>query len=201
MSVTVDRRSVPAADLGLRTIGQLLAHVQKENRLVTRVLIDGKEPDRKRIATVKRSPLDGHTIFIETADPQKMALDVLDEVTAQLSEAERLQNEAAELLSKNMFAAAMEKLSGCFSMWQHAQESIFKTAQLLRIDLAKIHVEGTTLRELFGAFTRQLRKIREVLEHRDFGGLATILGAETRACGAQWRTAIETMRGAILSLQ
>src|SRR6185436_6395919 len=114
MSVTVDRQTVSAEDLGLKTVGELLVHVQKENRLVTRVLIDGKEPDRKRIGALKRSPLLGHTVFIETADPRTMALDVLKEVTFQLTEAERLQIEAAEMLNQGQFAPAMEKLSGCF---------------------------------------------------------------------------------------
>jgi hypothetical protein len=200
MSVTVDSKAVRAEDLGLRTVGELLTHVQKENRLVVRVLIDGKEPDRKRIGTLRKSLLNGHTVFIETADPQRMALDVLKEVSDQLIEAERMQIEAAEMLNRGQFAPAMEKLAGCFSTWQHAQESVFKTAQLLRLDLANISVAGTNLRELCSGFTRHLRHIRAALEGRDFASLATILVAETKACGAQLRTALETMRSTILSL-
>src|SRR5438067_852594 len=107
MSVTVDRTSLCAQQLGLRTVGELLAHVQKDNRLVVRVLIDGQEPDRRRIATIRKSPLDGRTIHILTADPRKLAGEVLDEVWSQLEQAERLQHEAADLLNRSSFAAAM----------------------------------------------------------------------------------------------
>ena len=45
MSVTVDDELLPADEMGLQTVGQVLAHLQKENRLVVQVLIDGHEPD------------------------------------------------------------------------------------------------------------------------------------------------------------
>ena len=44
MSVTVDHQPLQAEKLGLRTVGQVLAHLQKDNRLVVHVLIDGQEP-------------------------------------------------------------------------------------------------------------------------------------------------------------
>jgi hypothetical protein len=200
MPVTVDRRSLSPEDLGLKTVGELLAHVQKENRLVVRMLIDGQEPDRKRIGSIRKSQIDGRTIFIETADPQKLAGDCLSEVSTQLEQAERMQSDAAKLLEKNSCALAMEKLAGCFSTWQHAEESVLKIAQLLRLDLGKVSVGETTLRELFSGFTRHLRKIRTALDTRDFKKLAHILTAETQECGQQWRLAIETMRSTIASL-
>src|SRR5687767_13991888 len=173
MSVTVDHRPLAAENLGLKTLGQVLAHLQKDNRLVVHVLIDGEEPDLNHLPQMKQKPVSGHTVFIETADPRQMALEVLDEVGAALDEADRLKTEAADLLQRNQNAPAMEKLSGCFTTWQHAQESILKTAQLLRIDLGKVAVgaaggANTTMRDLFDGFTRQLKEIRTSLEDRDF---------------------------------
>src|SRR4051794_40501141 len=197
MSVTVDSKPLPAEQLGLRTIGQVLSHLQKDNRLVVHVLIDGREPDLNRMGVVKQSPLNGHTVYIETAEPRRMALDVLAEVEAQLDEADRLKSEAANLLRKNQNVKAMEKLGGCFTTWQHAQESVLKTAQLLRIDLAKVDVEGQSLPELMEMFTEQLRGIRTALENRDFVSLTDILTYETIETSAKWRAAIGSMRDAI----
>lgn len=197
MSVTVDHRPLAAENLGLTTVGQVLAHLQKQNRLVVHVLIDGEEPDLAQLGEVKQSLLGGRTIFIETADPRQMAVDVLDEVEAQLAEADRLKTEAAELLQKNQNGPAMEKLSGCFTTWQHAQESVLKTARLLRIDLSLVRAGTRTMAELFTEFARQLRQIRTSLENRDFVTLSDILMYETTQTSAQWRTAISALRAVI----
>src|SRR5438128_862694 len=93
-SITVDDQPLPAEKLGLKTVGQVLAHVQKENRLVVHVLIDGQEPDLEHLSSIKQSLLHGHTLYIETAEPREMALEVLDEVEWQLEEADRLRSEA-----------------------------------------------------------------------------------------------------------
>jgi hypothetical protein len=142
MSVIVDRQPLEADSLGLKTVGQVLAHLKRGNRLIVNVLIDGREPDLKRFRAVKRSPLAGHTVFIETADPRQMAHQVLDEVEAQLGEADRLKLESAALLRKNQVGPAIEKLGGCFSAWQHVQESVMKVAELRRIDPQTIKVHG-----------------------------------------------------------
>ena len=69
MSVTVDDVSIPAEKLGLRTVGQLLSHLQRDNRLIVHVLIDGEEPDLARLPALRQSLLNGHTLFIETTEP------------------------------------------------------------------------------------------------------------------------------------
>jgi len=197
MSVTVDRLPLPANELGLRTVGQVLAHLQKDDRLVVNVLIDGQQPDLNCLPALKASPLDGHTLYIETADPEQMALDVLNEVEQQLAEADRLKTEACELLQLNQNVKAMEKLSGCFTTWQHAQESVLKTTQLLRIDLEQIRIQDQSLTQLMELFTEQLRQIKTSLENRDFVTLSDILTYETTQTSVQWRHAISAVRAII----
>ncbi len=197
MSVTVDHRPLAAENLGLKTLGQVLAHLQKANRLVVHVLIDGEEPDLDHLPAVKQSAVSGHTVFIETADPRQMAIEVLDEVEAALDEADRLKTEAADLLQRNQNAPAMEKLAGCFTTWQHAQESVLKTAQLLRINLALIRAGGGTMQELFEEFSRQLKQIRTSLENRDFVTLSDLLLYETTQTSTQWRSALVAMKATI----
>lgn len=71
MSVTVDHESLAAESLGLTTIGHVLSHLQRDNRLVINLLIDGQKPDLGRLGQIRAAPLDGHTLFIETAEPQE----------------------------------------------------------------------------------------------------------------------------------
>jgi hypothetical protein len=194
MPVTVDHSTLRAEELGLRTIGQVLAHLQRERRLVVHVLIDGLEPDLGRLGDVRKSSVKDHHVFIETADPREMAMDILKQVEAQLGEADRIKGEAAKLLQNNQNVRAMEKLSGCLTTWQHAQESLVGTAQLLKIDLEKITVGRRTLTSLIVGFTEQLKRIRTSLENRDFVTLGDVLIYETEQTSAEWREALEAMR-------
>jgi hypothetical protein len=147
---------------------------------------------------MKKFPLMGHTVLIETADPRDMARQFLDEVDAQLTEADRLKSESARLLSNNQYAPAMEKLGGCFKTWQHAQESLIKTAQLLRIDPQRIKVGGRALTDLLSDFTTHLRLMRTALDGRDFNALADLLAHKMSRAVEQWRDAVRSFRGVIL---
>ena len=198
MSVTVDDETLEVEALGLRTIGQVLSHVHRDNRLVVNLLIDGREPDFDRLPQVRQSPVNGHTLFIETAEPREMALEVIAEVESQLREADRLKGEAVELLHKSGGGAkAMEKLSGCFSTWQSAQESVVKVARLLRIDLDEVRVAGRSLSALIGGFSGQLRQVRGALESRDFVALADVLAYEMTETTTDWRGALSAVRDVI----
>jgi hypothetical protein len=201
-SVTVDDRELAAESLGLKTVGQVLSHLNKKGdtrgRLIVHVRIDGEEPDLKRIKAIKKFPLAGHTVLIETADPRDMARQFLDEVDAQLTEADRLKSESARLLGNNQYAPAMEKLGGCFKTWQHAQDSLMKTAQLLRIDPARVKVHGRAVTELLSDFATQLRQMRTALEGRDFNALADLLAHKMSRAFEQWRDAVRSFRGVIL---
>jgi hypothetical protein len=200
MSVTVDRQPLPAAEMGLETLGQLIAHLQKDNRLVVHVLVDGQEPDLSHMGSVRKIPLNQHTLFVETADPRQLAIQALTEVEAQLAEADRLRGEASDLIAQNQNQKAMEKLSGCFSTWQHAQESVLKTAQLLRLDLSAIQSEGRPLTDMVRDFAEQLRQIKAALENRDFVHLNDILTYEAPQTTASWRGAVASLRTTIKQL-
>ena len=197
MSVTVDHEPLAAEAMGFRTIGHVLSHLQGDNRLVINLLIDGEEPDLSRIGTIRRSPLTGHTLYIETTDPRQMALDVLVEVEAQLGEADRLKSDAVDLLQRNSPFKAMERLSGCFSTWHTAQDAVVKVAQLLRLDLNGIRVDGRPLRQLMTDFSTQLRQIKSALEDRDFVTLGDILMYEATETTGEWRAALRAVRGAV----
>ena len=197
MSVTIDHELFDVDQRGLVTVGQVLSHLQRDNRLVTNLLIDGEEPDLSVMGVVRRQVLDRHTVYIETTAPRDMALEVLYEVELQLNESDRLKNDAIDLLQRNAVEKALQKLSGCFSTWHHAQESVLKTAQLLRIDLEQLRTDDRSLQEMVREFTEQLKNIKSALESRDYVLLSDILTYEATETNNRWRHALDAMREAI----
>jgi hypothetical protein len=194
MSVTVDHEMLAAEELGFSTVGHVLSHVQTDNRLVVNLLIDGEQPDLSEMRGLRKSPLRGKVVYIETARPGEMALDVLDDVQEQLIDAEKFKNEAAELLQQNQLAKAMEKLGIYFSTWQTAQESVLKTSQLLRLDLEALKVDSQSIAEILADFTAQLRQTRQTLMDRDFVSLTDQLLYETSNTCDKWIRVLDAIR-------
>ena len=91
----------------------------------------------------------------------------------------------------------MEKLSGCFSTWQHAQQSLIGTARLMRIDLEIVHINSQSVTDLLAEFTGHLKKIKSALEARDFATLNKLLMNGISHTTALWHEAIQSLRGMI----
>jgi hypothetical protein len=191
MPVTVDHAPLEAEALGLQTVGHVLSHLQKGNRLVVNLLVDGQEPDPSRMGEIRRRSLTDHSIFIETTDPREMSRSILKEVQAQLLQADQIKLEAVELIARNLTVKAMEKLSGCFASWQNARETVAGVAQLLKLDLDAIVIETKPLTDLMLEFTAQLKEIKTSLENRDFVTLSDLLIYETTQTSRQWRQALD----------
>lgn len=169
MSVTVDDVAIEARSLGLTTVGEVLSHVARKNRLVVQLLIDGTEPDLSEMESVRSRPLDGCSLFIETAQPLVIAREVLTAVDENMTSAEELREQAAEAFRLGNAAGALQKLSGCFATWHNAQDSLAKVARLLRTDLTHLKTEdGRTVADIMSTFAGHLRQLRDALEGRDF---------------------------------
>src|SRR4051794_33531835 len=98
MPVTVDHRTLAIEELGLQTVGEVLSHLMKEQkRLVIQVLIDGKEPEAARLPYVRKRPIAGHHLQIETTDPRQLASDVLKAIQEELGTADQLKNQTIKL--------------------------------------------------------------------------------------------------------
>ncbi len=194
MPVTVDQKSLPTEALGLKTVGQVLSHLQNENRLVVNLLIDGQQPNLSEITRIRKSLVVGRTLYIETARPNEMVLEVLDDVQEQLVQAEEFKSQAADLLQKNQVGSAMEKLGIYFTTWQSAQESVLKISQLLRLDLETTRVGTHSVTEILFNLTAQLREIRKTLVDRDFVSLTDLLLYETTETYRHWVEVLGTLR-------
>ena len=197
MPITIDDQKLAPDDFGFTTVGQVLGHLQRNNRLVVNVTLNGEAPDLDRMGELRAQSLDGNELYIETVDPTEMAMSVLDEVEQQLAGTDRARLEAADLLQSDRTVKAMEKLAGCFGIWQHAQQSLLQTARLMGVDLSLLNVEGRPIVEFLQGFSAHLRTIRDALEGRDFVLLGDVLTYEMGDSARLWFVAVQSLRDAI----
>jgi hypothetical protein len=197
MAVVIDDLPLQAEALGLATLGDLLSHVRRGNRLVVNLLIDGCEPDLAHIRTLRGSPLAGRVIYVETSDPADMARQALDSIQRQLFEAQRLSATAVELLRSNQIRRALEQLGGCFSVWHNAQDAVQKVSQLLRLDLSRAPAGGRSLQDLLTTLADQLRSLKQALENRDYVALIDGLEYEARPTIEQYAAAIAELKSTL----
>src|SRR5271168_4672409 len=109
MAVIIDDDDFNAGKLGLGTLGQVLLHLQRNNRLVIRLLIDGEAPDPAHIDSIRSTGLSDRVIYVETVDARQTALDSIALAQQRVAQADGFKDEAAELLRQNQWAAAMQK--------------------------------------------------------------------------------------------
>ena len=197
MSVTVDDQPLAAESLGLRTVGQVLAHIRSKQRLVVHLMIDGREPDLNQMEALRSQLLGQKAVFIETVEPREIAAEVFDSVDSLLTDAEMLREQAVSHLQAGEHADALKKLGSCFTTWNHTQESVEKIARLLSVDLESIELDDGTLQKWLGQFTAQLTDIRSALESRDYVTLSDILAYEAHNTSGRWRQAIDAIRATI----
>ena len=197
MSVTVDDELLAADTLGLDTVGQVLTHVQRPGRLVVNLLIDGREPDLSQMAAVRRSTVVGRTLYIETAAPRQMALDVLADVEQQLTAVDPFRTDAADLLAADKVARAMEKLGLCLTAWQAAHEAVAKTARLMRVDLDRLLVGGRPAAAVLAEFTDLLRQVKQTLTDHDYVCLSDLLRYEMDGAADRWSALLDALRAGL----
>lgn len=192
MPVFVDEQSLPAQELGLTTVGEVLTHLRNDNRLVVSLLIDGKQPCE--IGPVRRSPVTNKTLYIETARSADIARQAIDEAQEQLGRTDPLRLGAAEMLEKNQISGAMDKLGAYFNLWQSVHESALKICQLLQLDLERTIVNSESIADRLAAFTAQLRQITQTLINRDFVSLTDQLLYEAPQTCRDWLDLLAELR-------
>lgn len=195
MSITIDDATLDAPGLGLNTVGEVLSHVARGNRLVVQLLIDGSEPDLARMEDLRARSVKDCSLFIETVQPQAICCDVLDGIDDAMAEANTHRETAASLFREGKPSEALQKLAACFATWQHAQESLAKVAKLLRADLSRVRMtSGQTVEELLTTFAADLRQLRDGLETRDHTLCCDVLTYDMEHTTDGWTQATTALR-------
>ena len=194
MAVIIDDEDFNAGKLGLGTLGQVLLHLQRNNRLVIRLLIAGEAPDPAHIDSIRCTGLSDHVIYFETVDARQTALDSIALAQQRVAQADGFKDEAAELLRQNQWAAAMQKLSECLARWREAQQTVLAVSKYFSLNLERITVKGEALSVSLHQFAVRLRDIQTALQAEDAVGLTDLLAYETAQCGQWWSGALDGVR-------
>lgn len=197
MPVLVDEMPLDTVSLNLRTVGEVLAHVQRDGRMAVELLWDGTPPDLTIPQAVHARDIGSHQLEVTTADPRELALDAMAAMEQALGEADSARVSATDLLARNEAPAAMSKLASCLTTWHQAQQCILQSARLLKIDLNTIDVGGEPLQAMLEQFSQQLRQIKDALRNQDYVTMSDILTYELDRAGEQWRGAMTSLSCAV----
>lgn len=197
MPVLVDEMPLDTVSLNLRTVGEVLAHVQRDGRMAVELRWDGTPPDLTIPQAVHARDIGAHQLEVTTADPRELALDAMAAMEQALGEADSARVSATDLLARNEAPAAMAKLASCLTTWHQAQQCILQSARLLRIDLNTIDVDGEPLHAMLEQFSQQLRQIKDALRNQDYVTMSDILTYELDRAGARWRSAMTSLSCAV----
>lgn len=197
MPVLVDEKPLDVVSLNLRTVGEVLAHVQRDGRMAVELRWDGVPPDLTIPQAVHARDIGSHQLEVITADPRELALDALAAMEQALGDADTARTSATDLLQRNDTAGAMAKLSSCLTTWHQAQQCIQQSARLLKIDLSSIDVDGLPLQTMLEQFSEQLRQIKDALRNQDYVTLSDILTYELDRVSDQWRSALASLSCAV----
>lgn len=175
------------------SLRELLAAVSDElapaGRVVVEVRIDGQSVTGPDLEDDQPTKADSD-IRVYSAKPGDLVVGVLEDVRAQLTESQKLQQKAAELLQQDEPAQAMGLVKQSIDGWLQAQQAVGQSAQLLQIDLSAITIEDQTVLERMTGLIASLTELKDAVVANDFVALADALQYEWPDITERWDAAL-----------
>jgi hypothetical protein len=194
MSVFVDDE--PAALSG-QTLDALLGaarqHLEGSGRVVVDVTVEGEALSGAQLEQPEQVSTDGKEVRFYTADPRQLAVDTLRQVKDQLSEAQPMHEQAAELLQQDQPSEGLQKVAQLVEVWLQTQQAVQHSATLLGMDLDALEVEGTPMSQLTDHLAEQLRGLKDMLNNGDTVALADALAYEWPETVQQWTGLVQAL--------
>jgi len=133
-------------DITAGTVGAAIAEAanvaESNGRLVVEVAVDGEAWDQNRLDALTEKDASADEVRLQTADPGDLARQALADADTTLVDTDAFQRSAAELIERDDFEAAMERLATSLQGWQDVQAAVGLVAELTNIDLDSIEVCG-----------------------------------------------------------
>ncbi|MAE61952.1 MAG: hypothetical protein CMJ49_11430 [Planctomycetaceae bacterium] len=184
-----------------RIINDAADKVAPARRIIVEVRLDGDALDDDQLAAAEPNDVTADEVQFITADPYELARQTLLEVQDRLDLARDAQQRASVKLQADNAAEAMDNVREAMAVWQVAQDSLLKSAQLLNIPLDDIESDGRSASQTITLLAGRLAQMGEQLNARDWIGLADTLGYELDATVDQWSAMIDTVAQHILQLK
>lgn len=172
MHLTVDNRRID--DQGFESLGEALdAHVG-EDRIVTRILVEGRPASDEQISLLRTWPMGGLEVVVETSDRAEIARDIADGAMAALDASEPDREAAIEALQSGDQVSALRSLGKCVQVWSEVHQAI---EGLVRLGIASPD-SRSTLEATLESFACHLREIIRGIRSGDLVGLSDTLAYE-----------------------
>jgi hypothetical protein len=196
MHVYVDDNPFAVVGLANKTLREIAQDIRQELAPRKRMLVAIYTNGQLVCAADLEAALDSlagryERIDFQSAIPQTLAREVLQQARELVSEATPICQQAGEMLSSGQTARAMELLGNCFGVWSQVQESMSRSVDLLGLDLSRMQIEGKKADQLLNEFAAQLRTVKDALENRDYVQLADILQYELQDVAPRWQSLLD----------
>ena len=198
-------------DVGAGNVRQAItaaaALVEADGRMIVEVRVDGQTWTGEALDTIADDAT-ADEVRLTSADPIQLICDTFSDAAIALTDADQLQQSAAELLQADQTQAAMEKLNEALSIWSSVQQAVSMGVELAEIDLNKRTPPSKSSRQAVGnsksgssafpspavpmanvvdSLNQQLRLVRQALESKDTVALADALLYQLPDVVRQWQ--------------
>lgn len=184
-------------DFEAHTVGEAIdgaaAIARGAGRMVVDVAVDGAPWTETDLTPSRLTTTTAEVVHLTSVEPVAMVGQILEEASEALTEADRLQREAAELLQSDRRVVSMDTLDEAIAIWQSVQEAIVKGAHLVGLDLDALDMP-TPVRTSCDGLIERLTSLRRALADHDDVAVSDTLLYEFPAVVEEWRAILARLQ-------
>ena len=183
-----------AADTVEEAIAVCADLVEAQGRMIVDVHVDGARWSEEELASTENQNTTAQVVELTSADPAQLVLQTFQDAAEALTNADELQQEAAQLLQSDQRTICMDKMGEALSIWLSVQQAIVKGSQVIGLQLDEVTVDGTPIVTSIVQLNEQLRMLRTALEQDDQIALADSLLYEFPDIVREWQGILEHLQ-------
>lgn len=183
-----------AADTVEEAIAVCADLVEAQGRMIVDVQVDGARWSEEELASTENQSTTAQVVELTSADPAQLVLQTFQDAAEALTDADELQQEAAQLLQSDQRTICMDKMGEALSIWLSVQQAIVKGSQVIGLQLDEVTVDGTPIVTSIVQLNEQLRMLRTALEQDDQIALADALLYEFPDIVREWQGILEHLQ-------
>ena len=185
-------------DVAAETVEEAIAVcanlVEAQGRMIVDVHVDGARWSEEELASTENQSTTAQVVELTSADPAQLVLQTFQDAAEALTDADELQQEAAQLLQSDQRTICMDKMGEALSIWLSVQQAIVKGSQVIGLQLDEVTVDGTPIVTSIVQLNEQLRMLRTALEQDDQIALADALLYEFPDIVREWQGILEHLQ-------
>ena len=185
-------------DVAAETVEEAIAVcanlVEAQGRMIVDVHVDGARWSEEELGSTENQSTTAQVVELTSADPAQLVVQTFQDAAEALTDADELQQEAAQLLQSDQRTICMDKMGEALSIWLSVQQAIVKGSQVIGLQLDEVTVDGTPIVTSIVQLNEQLRMLRTALEQDDQIALADALLYEFPDIVREWQGILEHLQ-------